>query len=48
VPHEGDCCTFEVLLARFSLDQPGLVAITEIVHDIDLEDAKYGRQDALD
>jgi len=45
--HEGDCCTFEVLLTRFSLGDPGLRAIAEIVHDIDLKDAKYGRQDAL-
>ena len=45
--HEGDCCTFEVLLTRFSLSDPGLHAIAEIVHDIDLKDAKFGRQDAL-
>ncbi len=45
--HEGDHCTFEVLVMRFSLDQPGLRAIAEIVHDIDLKDAKFGRQDAL-
>ena len=45
--HEGDCCTFEVLLTRFSLGDPGLHAIAEIVHDIDLKDAKFGRQDAV-
>ena len=36
-----------MLLSRFSLDDPGLRAIAEIVHDIDLKDAKFGRQDAL-
>ena len=44
--HEGDRCTFEVLLARFAIGDPGLGAIAEIVHDIDLKDAKFGRQEA--
>ncbi len=39
--HEGDRCTFEVLLARFRLDAPGLRAIAEIVHDIDIRDGKF-------
>lgn len=41
--HEGHQCTFEVLLARFSLDDPALRALGEIVHDIDLKDGKYAR-----
>lgn len=41
--HEGDQCTFEVLCRRFQLEQPGLEAIAEIVHDIDLKDNRYGR-----
>jgi hypothetical protein len=45
--HEGDNCTFEVLLSRFSIDDPGLRPIAEIVHDIDLKDSKFGREDAL-
>jgi hypothetical protein len=44
--HEGDRCTFETLLARFSLDTPPLRAIAEVVHDIDLKDAKFERDDA--
>src|SRR5262249_26189018 len=44
--HEGDKCSFEVLLERFGLSDPGLRAIAEIVHDIDLKDGKYGRADA--
>lgn len=44
--HEGDRCTFEVLLGRFGLDDPVLAAIAEIVHDIDLPDGKFGREDA--
>jgi hypothetical protein len=41
--HEGDRCTFETLLARFALAAPGLRAISEVVHDIDLKEAKFGR-----
>jgi hypothetical protein len=41
--HEGDLCTFEVLLERFGLDDPALAAIAAIVHDIDVKDAKHGR-----
>ncbi len=44
--HEGDRCTFEVLLERFRLDDPALVAIGEIVHDLDLKDAKFRRDEA--
>jgi hypothetical protein len=44
--HEGDRCTFETLLSRFALDDPALAEIGEIVHDIDLRDGKYGREDA--
>ena len=36
--HEGDACTFEVLCERMRLREPGLRAIAEIVHDIDLKD----------
>jgi hypothetical protein len=41
--HEGDRCTFEMLLERFHLSDRGLKAISEIVHDIDLKEAKFGR-----
>lgn len=41
--HEGDRCTFEVLMARAGLRDAGLVAISQMVHDIDLKDGKYGR-----
>ncbi|HEY6981892.1 chromate resistance protein ChrB domain-containing protein [Reyranella sp.] len=40
--HEGDRCTFEVLVAHAGLVDPALTAIGEIVHDIDLKDDKYG------
>lgn len=41
--HEGELCTFEVLCLKFELDVPGLSAVAELVHDIDIKDAKYGR-----
>lgn len=41
--HEGDRCTFEVLLHRIGADDPALGAVAEIVHEIDLRDAKYDR-----
>jgi len=44
--HEGDRCTFEVLLQRSALAEPALTAIGEIVHDIDLKDGKFGRTEA--
>jgi hypothetical protein len=45
--HEGDKCTFEVLLDRVALNDPALRAIAEIIHDIDLRDSKYGRDEAV-
>ena len=44
--HRGDRCTFEVLLMDAGLDDPALAAIGEIIHDIDLKDGKYGREEA--
>ncbi len=43
--HEGDLCSFEVLLARTRLDDPALRAIAEMIHDIDLKDSKYQRNE---
>lgn len=44
--HDGDLCSFETLLSRFGLDDVALRAIGEIVHDIDLKDQKFGREEA--
>ena len=41
--HEGDRCTFEVLLDRMRLNDPALHAIAEVVHDIDLKESKFDR-----
>lgn len=44
--HVGNLCTFEVLIAAFSLDAPGLRSLAEIVHDLDLQDGRYARPEA--
>jgi len=42
--HEGDRCSFETLLHRADLGgDPVLVAIGEIIHDLDMGDGKFGR-----
>jgi len=43
--HDGDRCTFEVLVDRTSLNDRALRPIAEIVHDIDLKDARFDRPD---
>ena len=45
--HEGDRCTFEVLLERFTLKDPALKSIAEIIHDIDLKDSKFAREETI-
>jgi hypothetical protein len=45
--HEGDRCTLEVLIERAGLHDPALIPIAEIVHDIDLKDSKFGRQETI-
>ena len=43
--HEGDHCTFEVLIDRVGIDDAALTLLAEIVHDIDLKDSKFGREE---
>ena len=43
--HEGDNCSMEILLARTGIRDRGLVRIAEIVHDIDLKDSKFQREE---
>ena len=44
--HDEDRCTFETLVGRVGLRDKGVRAIAEIVHDLDLKDAKFGRAEA--
>lgn len=41
--HEGELCTFQVLVRRFGLGDPALSAIGEIIRDIDCKDGKHER-----
>jgi hypothetical protein len=41
--HEGDLCTFEVLLERMNLKDRALIPIAEMIHDIDLKESKFAR-----
>src|SRR5262249_4395989 len=45
--HDGDQCTFEVLLTNLGLDDGALRPIAEIIHDIDLKDEKFGRPETI-
>ena len=39
--HQGDDCTFETLLKRFTIRDRALEKIAEMVHDADLHDGKF-------
>ena len=41
--HHGEDCSFETFLKEYSLEDPVLAEIAEIIHDADLMDDKYGR-----
>ncbi len=43
--HEGDRCTFEVMIQQFQIQNRGLGPLSEVIHDIDLKDAKYARSE---
>lgn len=44
--HEGDRCTLETVARKAGLDDAGVAAIAEIVHDLDLKDDKFARPEA--
>ena len=45
--HQGNLCSFETMMLAFSLENPAMKAVAEIVHDIDLHDSRYVRPEAL-
>jgi hypothetical protein len=45
--HHGNCCTFETLTRRFSISDKSLVKIGEMIHDADLDDARFQRVEAV-
>ena len=45
--HQGEDCTFETLVKRFAIKEPGVPLIAEIVHEADLHDGKFIRQESV-
>ena len=45
--HHGNYCTFETLTRRFSISDKSLVKIGEMIHDADLDDARFQRIEAV-
>lgn len=44
--HEGDLCTFEVLVRRLGAEDPALRTLAEMIHDIDLREELYGHPES--
>lgn len=44
--HEGDRCSFEVMTRKFCPGDRALAQIAEIIHDLDIKDDKFGRDEA--
>lgn len=44
--HQGDDCTMETFMKRFAIKDPTAWEIARIVHDADLKDGKYGKEEA--
>jgi len=45
--HHGNDCTFETLIRRFAISDKAVAKIGEMIHDADLEDAKFQRFEAV-
>lgn len=45
--HEGDMCSFEVLLSRLGLADPALKRVAEVIHELDIRDGKFERPEAV-
>jgi hypothetical protein len=45
--HHGNNCTFETLVKRFAIADKGVAKIGEMIHDADLDDARFQRVEAV-
>jgi hypothetical protein len=45
--HDRDDCTFETLIRRFGIDDKAARKMAEMIHDADLDDAKFQRVEAV-
>lgn len=44
--HRDEGCTFETLCAVFAIQEPAVIRIAAIVHDLDLKDGRFAAQEA--
>lgn len=44
--HHGENCTFETMVKAFAIQDPAITEMSEIIHDVDLKDHKFGRTEA--
>jgi hypothetical protein len=45
--HRGDDCTFETLSKQFAIKDSKVRRISQIIHDADLDDGKFGRSEGV-
>jgi len=45
--HHGNYCTFETLTKRFAISDKSIAKIGEMIHDADLDDARFQRVEAV-
>src|SRR5438105_5759655 len=45
--HYGNCCTFETLTKRFAISDKAVAKIGEMIHDADLDDARFQRVECV-
>ena len=45
--HQGEDCTFETLLKRFGIQDAAARRIGEMIHDADIEDDKFQRNECF-
>jgi hypothetical protein len=45
--HHGNYCTFETLIRRFAISDKSVAKIGEMIHDADLDDARFQRVEAV-
>jgi hypothetical protein len=45
--HHGNYCTFETFIRRFAISDKSIAKIGEMIHDADLDDARFQRVEAV-
>jgi hypothetical protein len=45
--HHGPHCSFETFMERFGLDDPAVIALSRVVHDLDLKESRFGMPECV-